>query len=288
MWDSVARQLEAVLQRPVSIEQAESVSGGCIHQAARLITPNGESFFIKINDWAQLPAFEAEVDGLNALRKAEAIRVPQPLGWGIAAGKAFLVLEHIEMVSRGRDSELGQQLARLHQHTNQRFGWHVDNFIGQTPQKNTWSADWIVFLREQRLRFQIDRAISNGIRLRHADALLDQLEYFFNGYQPVPSLLHGDLWAGNAAFDTDGNPVIFDPAVYYGDREADLALTELFGGFGQAFYSGYKHIWPLDPGYTTRKTLYKLYHVLNHFNLFGGGYARQGQSMVDDLLRQIP
>jgi len=288
MWETIAGYLAEALERPVAIDRSEPVSGGCIHQAARLITHSGETFFVKTNEAAQLPIFEAEVDGLNALRETAAIRVPQPFCHGVTAKKAFLVLEYIEMVSQGCEAERGRRLARLHRHSHSHFGWRTDNFIGSTPQKNAWSSAWVSFFREQRLGFQVERATTKGIRLRNTGALLDQLDYFFTPYEPVPSLLHGDLWEGNAAFDGAGDPVLFDPAVYYGDREADLALTELFGGFGRAFYEGYTNVWPLDAGYEGRKTLYNLYHVLNHFNLFGGGYARQSQSMVDALLAQIP
>jgi fructosamine-3-kinase len=150
--------------------------------------------------------------------------------------------------------------------------------------------DWIDFWRERRLGFQLDLAARNGLRgalQTQGRQLMDALPALFAHYRPAPSLLHGDLWGGNWGADAAGNPVIFDPAVYFGDREADLAMTELFGGFSRAFYDAYDAAYPLDKGYETRKTLYSLYHVLNHFNLFGGGYGGQAQRMIQQLLAQV-
>ncbi len=171
-----------------------------------------------------------------------------------------------------------------------RFGWGRENTIGSTPQINTPSDDWIEFWRERRLGKQLELAAHSGYcgRLqRQGERLLGKFAGLFAGYRPLPSLLHGDLWSGNYAADAEGNPVIYDPAPYYGDREADLAMTELFGGFGRAFYNAYQQAWPLDDGYRTRKTLYNLYHILNHLNLFGGGYLGQAESMIDSLLAEI-
>ena len=170
------------------------------------------------------------------------------------------------------------------------LGGHRDNTIGSTPQHNGPDTDWVRFLRERRFGYQFELAAHNGCsaELRRDGArLLENLDAFFSDYQPQPSLLHGDLWGGNHAYLEDGTPTMFDPAVYYGDREADIAMTELFGGFGSAFYAGYTAAWPLDPGYAVRKTLYNLYHVVNHFNLFGGGYQSQAQGMVRRLLTEV-
>jgi len=148
--------------------------------------------------------------------------------------------------------------------------------------------DWIAFYRAWRLRPQFELARHNAAPrglLRQGERLLERLEAFFPGYHPMPSLLHGDLWGGNHGY-ADGVPVLFDPAVYYGDREVDLAMTELFGGYPADFYAAYREAWPLDPGYRVRKPLYNLYHVLNHFNLFGGGYAAQAEAMVRRLLAE--
>ncbi len=159
------------------------------------------------------------------------------------------------------------------------FGWKRDNTIGSTPQRNGTSSDWVEFFRERRLRTQLDLALRNGFAGRlqeRGNVLLDLMGAYFSSYRPVPSLLHGDLWGGNWGVDAAGVPLIFDPAVYYGDREADLAMTRLFGGFGNAFYTAYHSNWPLDQAAGSRRGLYNLYHVLNHANLFGGAYAGAG------------
>jgi fructosamine-3-kinase len=198
--------------------------------------------------------------------------VPAVLDHGVKGGKAFILLEELDLRRGGDWRSMGQALARLHQVQGARFGWHRDNYIGLAPQANTWKDDWTDFFVECRLRPQARRA---GIDLPETAvrALLED-------HRPAPSLLHGDFWSGNAGFTEEG-PVVFDPAVYYGDREADLAMTELFGGFPRAFYEGYG---PLDPGYERRKHLYNLYHLLNHLNLFGGGYRGQVEAALG-LLR---
>jgi fructosamine-3-kinase len=170
-----------------------------------------------------------------------------------------------------------------------RFGWDRDNTIGSTPQLNEPSVDWVTFWRERRLGYQLELAARNGYRGRlkqRGERLLDGLGALLD-HNPVPSLLHGDLWGGNLGYDEAGEPVIFDPACYFGDREADLAMTELFGGFGRRFWAAYQEAWPLSEGYPVRKHLYNLYHVINHLNLFGGGYLSQAESMIDRLLAEI-
>jgi protein-ribulosamine 3-kinase len=236
--------------------------------------------------------FEAEMAGLAAVIESGAIAAPAPVCCGASGGKAFLVLEWIyfSQPTAASHTLLGEQLAAMHHHLAKQFGWHRDNTIGSTAQHNQWQQDWIGFLREQRLGFQLALAAGNGAPtplLERGQQLLEALPEFFAGYSPPASLLHGDLWGGNWGVNGQGQPVLFDPAVYFGDRESDLAMTELFGGFERGFYDAYRANWPLDSGYATRKTLYQLYHVLNHFNLFGGAYDRQALSMVDALLADI-
>jgi fructosamine-3-kinase len=218
--------------------------------------------------------------------------VPKVLTCGASDEGAYLALEWITLGSPNKASEalLGEQLAWQHRQTNAQFGWERDNTIGATPQPNTWCEEWVTFLRERRLRHQLDLAEAKGADGRCVERgrkLCELLDAFFSSYRPVPSLLHGDLWGGNWGTDDDGLPVIFDPAVYYGDREADIAMTRLFGGFGHAFYTTYQSTWPLDQAAGTRSTLYNLYHVLNHYNLFSGDYLAKAQTMIDRLLAEL-
>jgi protein-ribulosamine 3-kinase len=236
----------------------------------------------------QLDNFAAEADGLAALAAAGA-RVPAPLCRGEAGEEAFLVLEHLELRGTGDHAALGRMLAQVHAVRGEFFGWRRDNYIGRTHQINRRSSSWVDFWCDSRLRPQLALAKKNRLGsglLGKGERLLQAVPRLLSGHAPPASLLHGDLWGGNAGFLAGGAPVLFDPAVYWGDREADLAMTELFGGFPASFYSAYAEIAPLDPGYATRKNLYNLYHVLNHANLFGGGYASGAERMIDRLLAQ--
>jgi protein-ribulosamine 3-kinase len=265
-----------------------SIGGGSINECYRWESSAGP-IFVKVASTTQLGMLEAEAAGLEELRRANAVRVPAVLGTGMAGESSWLALEWIRMGSRtaGSDAGLGERLASQHRYQAAEYGWHRDNTLGSTPQLNGWSRDWLTFFRERRLRHQLQLAASKGTTelLSRGELLLERLDGFFDSYRPVPSLLHGDLWGGNWAVDELGQPVIFDPAIYYGDREADLAMTRLFGGFGVDFYRAYEANWPLHPGAARRTALYNLYHVLNHFNLFGGGYLAQAMSMMDNLLR---
>lgn len=266
-----------------------AVGGGCINRAY-VVEGGGRRYFVKTNRAALADMFEAEAQGLAELESARALRVPHPVAAGVAHGEAFLVLEYLQLGGGGDMAAMGRQLAAQHRKTADAFGWERDNTIGSSPQINTWTRDWPSFLRAHRLGLQLRLAAENGLGAaipRLGEALLARLEGFFPGHRPPPSLLHGDLWGGNAAFDAAGAPVVFDPAVYYGDREADLAMTELFGGFGADFYAAYREAWPPDPGYAVRKTLYNLYHILNHANLFGGGYVSQAGNMLQRLLAEL-
>ncbi len=295
VFDAIAQSIAAATELPCITHRQQAVSGGSINSAYR-IDAGEQRYFVKLNRAEYLTMFQAEADGLNELAKAEAIRVPAPVCTGSEAGLCWLVTEYIEFgrsvagTKRRFEQQFGQQIAQLHRCSSKQFGWFRDNTIGSTPQYNGYLDDWIVFYRERRLRVQLQLAASNGFTgplQTKGERLLQNMALFFTTYVPQPSLLHGDLWAGNHAFDVDGNALIFDPAVYYGDREADIAMTELFGGFGAAFYAAYQQSWPLDDGYKVRKTLYNLYHILNHANLFGGGYAAQAEHMMDQLLSDV-
>jgi fructosamine-3-kinase len=248
--------------------------------------------FVKVAPLLREAAFDAEAAALRELALANAVRVPRVLGSGVASDRAFLALEWVEFgaARAGTEAQLGEQLGRLHRTTAARFGWHRDNTIGATPQRNDWTADWVEFFTKYRLGVQLGLAEQSGHGGRWVERgreLCGRVAAFFAGYAPQPSLLHGDLWGGNWAADASGAPVIFDPATYFGDREADLAMTQLFGGFGREFYAAYEAAWPLDPGASKRRDLYNLYHVLNHLNLFGGGYRTQAERMIERLLAEV-
>lgn len=287
--------ISAATQRQFELHRSIPVGGGSINESFRIEGADGTAYFLKLNDarhhdipstWLRA-GFVAEATGLAAIAATGTLRVPRVIARGVADGQGYLVLEYLQLSGRGHSRLLGERLAALHRCTAEDYGFEQDNFIGTTPQPNGWKEDWIDFWRERRLGFQLQLAADKGYggELQRAGArLLDALPAFFAGYTPRPSLLHGDLWGGNHGFLADGTPVIFDPAAYYGDRECDLAMTELFGGYPADFYAAYRAAWPLDAGYATRRELYNLYHILNHANLFGGGYARQAEQMMQRLL----
>jgi protein-ribulosamine 3-kinase len=226
--------------------------------------------------------YAAEVEGLRALRAAGA-RAPEPFDHGLRGATAFIEMERLALGARADWPAMGRMLAALHRNTSDRemenagrFGWKSDNWIGLSTQQNGWCDDWAEFWRERRLRPQLELARRNGFSLE-----IPSLDFLLEEHSPQPSLLHGDLWSGNAGFAAAG-PVIFDPAVYYGDREADLAMTELFGGFPGEFYASYNEAFPLPSGYDVRKNLYNLYHLLNHLNIFGGSYLERVKSALTD------
>lgn len=291
LLEAVTQAIADALGQPFTPTDQKPVGGGCINRA-EVLSDGRQRFFVKLNSADGLEMFEAEADGLRELSQARTLHIPEPLCTGTAHGQAFLVMEFID---EGRETGearrlLGQGVAELHRCQAERFGWHRDNTIGATPQPNDWHSDWVTFYGEMRLRFQLDLAARNGFRgqlQEQGNRLIEQLPAFFTDYRPAPSLLHGDLWGGNYTVDSDGRPVLYDPAVYYGDREADIAMTELFGGFGRDFAAAYNDAWPLDAGYRVRKDLYNLYHLLNHANLFGGGYASQSERVIRRLLSEV-
>ena len=241
----------------------------------------GRRVFVKRAAGADVAMLACEADGLRALAATGAIRVPAILAEDATVDDAHLALEWIDLTAPTEPVALGRALATLHGAPaprgpcGERFGWHRDNFIGGTPQANDWSDDWIAFFRDARLVPQLERAHRNGFRgdlERDGVRLLSQLPDLLHDHAPSPSLVHGDLWQGNAGTLPDGSPVVFDPAVYVGDGEVDLAMTELFGGFGSAFMRAYESVRPIAPGYALRRDLYTLYHLLNHLNLFGATY----------------
>jgi protein-ribulosamine 3-kinase len=290
-FEAIAREISLQLGSDCAPEPESAVSGGSINRCYRWRC--GETqLFVKVADRSGGAGLEAEAAGLLVLAEALAVRVPRVLARGTAGPTTFLALEWIESRPAGRSAEhrLGEQLAAQHQVTAPHFGLADDNFIGRTRQPNGWLGDWTEFYRERRLRHQLVLAAENGfaelLELPGA-RLLESTAALLAGHSPQPSLLHGDLWAGNWLADEQDEAWIFDPAVYYGDRETDLAMTQLFGGFGRAFYDAYRSAAPLPAGHAVRAELYNLYHVLNHANLFGGGYARQARASIDRLLAEV-
>jgi protein-ribulosamine 3-kinase len=289
-WHSIAEQIEKATGEPFRPAAPRDVGGGCINSAI-VLDDGRRSVFVKLNRAGLLDMFEAEAAGLAEIASTRSIRVPSPICTGTAGGRAFIAMERLPLGGRGSRgaAAAGEQLAAMHRATRDQFGWVRDNTIGSTPQHNGARSDWITFWREQRLGFQLDLAARQGYRGRlqqQGERLLDDFPALID-HDPSPSLLHGDLWGGNIGYTDADQPVIFDPAVYYGDREADLAMTELFGGFGADFYAAYDAAWPMDSGYALRKTLYNLYHIINHLNLFGGGYQSQAERMIDRLLAEL-
>ncbi len=283
----------------------EAVSGGCINTAYRVLTTHGV-YFAKVNASDFLAAFRQEAKALNVINATGEMKVPGVIHVGQIAESetdknnkalSFLLMDFIEAkpTSPSAQALLGRQLARMHRHSAKRYGWDGANYLGATRQQNTWHGGWCEFWQKNRLVPQTELAKQNGMKptlYQKLQKLIDQTPALLGDHQPQASLLHGDLWSGNVTFavaDAEQHvvPVIFDPACYYGDRETDLAMTELFGGFGQSFYQAYQAEWPLSSGYQQRKPFYNLYHVLNHFNLFAGHYEQQVARMVESIVENL-
>ena len=315
-------QLSGWLERRLGVPLVgqAAVGGGCIHQAWALDLADGRRLFAKTNRLSELPLLRAEADGLAALAAgAGDLVIPQPLACEALDARALLLMEWLPLAGAASGSggglgsgpgavaslpgssgpanpmapaqawgRFGAALADLHRRSlassDGRFGWPQDNFIGSGPQANGWLADWGQFFADRRLAPQLALAAQAGQPLRQGEALLRQLPAWLNHHGAEPCLLHGDLWAGNGGLLVDGRGAIFDPAVYRGDREVDLAMARLFGGFPASVFAGYETRWPLPPGHGQRREIYNLYHLLNHANLFGGGYWRQAQASIDALL----
>lgn len=263
--------------------------GGDINRAA-LIQSGKTNWFVKYRGNAPAGMFEAEALALEKISATGCIRVPEAIAWGSDDDTSWLVLEYLELTSSGPATLLGEQLAALHGISAASFGWPHNNYIGITPQLNQQTDNWSEFWRDYRLKPQLAmaQAAGSGSRLSdRGDRLLASLGQLMHDHEPAASLLHGDLWAGNKAYTPSGLPVIFDPASYYGDRETDIAMTELFGGFEPEFYAAYRSNSPLPDGYPLRRELYNLYHMLNHLNLFGTGYLSRCESIIDGLLAQV-
>jgi fructosamine-3-kinase len=297
MWTKISEEIAKATGKDFEIVDRQTIGGGSINQAYLVSNVGGaaptehrEQYFVKLNRPDLLEMFAAEAKGLSEIAGTETIKVPAVICWGVAGDRSYLVLEHLDLIDNATPqnwNQMGRDLAKMHRvriSPDRQFGWHTDNTIGSTPQINTWEDNWATFFTNHRIGYQLELAQSNGGKFPRATELIAKIPTLLANYRPKPSLVHGDLWSGNASFTTAGVPVIFDPATYWGDREVDVAMAALFGGFPNAFFQGYADVYPLDPDYSTRKILYDLYHILNHHNLFGGNYQGQANNMIDRLL----
>jgi fructosamine-3-kinase len=285
MWTQIAQEISEVTEKTFQIDDRRSVGGGCINQGYA-VSGRGQTYFVKLNQANAVEMFAAEALGLKQMLDTKTIRVPKPLCWGIIGNSSYIAMEWLQFGNANSQSwqKMGCQLAAMHQAKGAlQFGWDRNNTIGSTLQINTWTDNWADFFAEHRIGYQLKLAKGRGGSFPDYSKVVEAVREQLNNRTPKPSLVHGDLWSGNVACTVDGEPVILDPATYWGDREVDLAMTELFGGFPAAFYRGYNQIWQLDDGYQQRKTIYNLYHILNHFNLFGGGYGSQASQSIQNL-----
>ena len=283
MDKALKRLLAEHLGQELAADGARSVAGGCINEASAISLADGRRAFLKANNAAQV--LLAEREGLKALRQVEGLRVPQVLAFFEHEARSYLCLEFLDLDGPANWASLAEKLLALHQTVNSRFGFASDNVIGASPQINTWCESWSDFFWKYRLRFQLQLCAKNGYKLIEATELEDLCGRLLTSHDPDPVLLHGDLWSGNKAFLASGEAVLFDPAVYFGDREAEFALMRMFGGFDQRFYQIYQEALPFPAGNQQRQPLYELYHWLNHVNLFGASYVPQVQASLNQLRR---
>lgn len=285
-WSRIEAAIGAATGQPARVADSRAIGGGCINDARALVLADGRRFFLKRNNAAPPHFFQREAEGLAALAAPGILRVPRVIAAGggddDCGGAAFLLLEWIEPGPRRSRflDELGRALAQHHQATLRPLsGGPADNYIGSSTQPNALTEDWVAFWRDQRLGHQLELARRNGLLDKELEALGEKLRERLGEFLAMPAepacLLHGDLWAGNVMADADGAPVVLDPAVYWGRREADLAMPLLFGGFDSRFFQAYEDVWQLAEGSEERLDLYKIYHLLNHYNLFGAGYRPQ-------------
>lgn len=282
--DQIKTKIESLISD--KIISSSSLGGGCINDSQMLTTKTGKKYFLKSNSYLTADTFYKEANGLNEIASSKTIKVPLVISFD----DDFILLEYISSGNRTRIffEDFGRKFADMHKHYSKHFGFYENNYIGSTPQLNIVNdeekSNWQRFYFNKRLLYQIILAEKNGYLTKELNkafvSLENKMDLIFDGYKAQPSLLHGDLWSGNYMIDQNGEACLIDPAVYYGDREADLAMTKLFGGFGYDFYQSYNEAYPLEPGYEFRENIYKLYHVLNHLNLFGTGYYQQAINLI--------
>jgi fructosamine-3-kinase len=310
--DEIESVISDALGTPIKIASSQSVSGGCICDSRILKTDVAGSFFVKqYQSKVRLPnesgaenavdelasMFAKESEGLSQIRKTETLRVPDVIAVGqTESNKSFLVMEVIETGNKlefgkrletrplGFEERFGRSLAMMHRRgTCDRFGFFYDNFIGSNRQKNEFNDQWVEFWLEQRIGYQFELAYQNGFANELSPLLnsfIRRVEHLLSGVDECPALVHGDLWSGNYLVDQSGQPVLIDPAVYFANREAEFGMTTLFGDFGEHFYQAYDEAWPLQTGWEERVEIYRLYHILNHLNLFGASYLSSSLEII--------
>lgn len=286
MWQAISKQLSETLMFSFDITEKVKVHGGDISNCY-MISDGEQRYFIKINERDFISRFEAEAECIKALRKSSTVSLPELVHVGKSKEHSFLILNYLptKPMDDPKQSYLfGQQLANLHAWGEQKeYGFDFDNYLGSTLQPNKWDKKWSRFFAEQRIGWQLQLMREKGIELVDISDFTRLVQDRLQSHTPRPSLLHGDLWNGNVACSAFG-PICYDPASYWGDRECDVAMTELFQGFLPEFYQGYQSILPLDSSYEERKDIYNLYHVLNHYNLFGGHYLDMAERAVNKIL----
>lgn len=284
MWNAISRLLSEHLGS-AEIRDRNELPGGEIHSAWRLSYGDVE-VFVKCDTREILPIFTAEADQFALLSRSNTVRVPLVYGVGSDRDYSFLLLEYLPPKPLDAHGAycLGQQLARLHQWSEQpQFGLDFDNDLSTTPQPNSWQRRWSQFFAEQRIGWQLQLAAEKGMIFGDIDEIISLVQHRLQGHQPQPSLLHGDLWPDNCAVGPDG-PYIFDPACYWGDRECDLAMLPCYPALPAQIYDGYQSVWPLPQDFIERQPLYQLYYLLNRSNLFGGQHLVNAQRAVEQLL----
>ncbi|RJX66474.1 fructosamine kinase family protein [Vibrio sinensis] len=286
MWQAISKQLSETLMFSFNIVEKTKLTGGEICDCY-MISDGEQRYFIKINRRSFFAQFEMEAENIKRLRETSTVSVPELVTLGTTKDNAFLILNYLPtkpLDDVTKSFQFGQQLAQLHQWGEQReYGFDQDNYIGNTLQPNQWNRKWSRFFAEQRIGWQLQLLKEKGTQLVDIEEFTQLVQNRLANHQPRPSLLHGDLWHGNVANTTFG-AICYDPASYWGDRECDIAMAELFSGFPPEFFQGYESIYPLDVGYHARKPIYNLYHVLNHYNQFGGHYLEESQRYIDEIM----
>lgn len=300
MWSAIAESISFETGMNFNIQQRHEVAGGDVNIAyvvEGIANPNikngvynstQKKYFVKINNKDKLALFDAELDNLKHITNLTPFQTTTPITLGTTLDKSFFVLDH-KCISLSRTEnwyQLGKQLADMHLNTTHgQFGWHQDNYIGNTLQINRWQSNWRTFFSEQRIGWQLQLLAEKSIKIGDINHIIKICHDLLLHHNTKPCLVHGDLWQGNVGF-VNSQPIIYDPACYYGDREVDLAMTELFGAFPNEFYQGYEQAYPLDNGYHQRKMVYNFYHILNHVNMFNHDYLEQAKSTLARIISE--